>query len=312
MSRTSVTLCLALLALAAPGRALAYGGYGLFGHSNCVGVTRAVAGRAYCLDVPAAAPPGLALPLVVLLHGYGSTGQMQSDYFGLDAQVASRGFILAKPNGTNSGFGRHWNAFPACCATWTDSPKADDVDYLMAMVRDIESAYPVDPDRIYLIGHSNGAFMAYRMACDHAETFAAVVALAGAVDPDLCHPSRPVSIAAVHGTKDHMISMEGGRTATNPTHPYASLAETVGFWLKADRCAGPPVSVGRDDLVSNAFFRSRAVRGVETDIERAPGCADGSVVEVWKMKGAGHIPLWNEARWPAAALDFLLARRRAQ
>jgi hypothetical protein len=34
-------------------------------------------------------------------------------------------------------------------------------------------------------------------------------------------------------------------------------------------------------------------------------------VELWKIEGAGHIPLWNERRWPTAALDFLLRHRRA-
>ena len=81
--------------------------------------------------------------------------------------------------------------------------------------------------------------------------------------------------------------------------------------MKADRCAGPPMFVGRDDLVSNALFRPRAIAGPETDIERASGCAGGSDVELWKIEGAGHIPLWNERRWPTAALDFLLRHRRA-
>ncbi|MHB8417211.1 MAG: CE1 family esterase [Myxococcales bacterium] len=310
MNRTGSSLWLALCAMAPACPALAYGGYGALLHPDCIGVTRSVAGRPYCLNAPPTVEPARPLPLILLLHGYGGSGQGQSSYFGLDAQVSSRRFLLAKPDGISRGLGRHWNAFPACCRTLADWPAPDDVGYLMEVVRDVEASYPVDRDRIYLLGHSNGAFMAYRMACDHAETFAAVVALAGAVDPDLCHPSHPVSIAAIHGTKDRMIDMAGGRTATAPWRRYVSLAQTVGFWVKADRCAGPPVSVGRDDLVSNAFFRGRAVRGAETEVERAPGCAGGSVVELWKMEGAGHIPLWNEARWPAAALDFLLARRR--
>jgi len=276
-------------------------------------VTRTAAGREYALDVPPQVALGKPVPLVVLLHGYGATGQGQATYFGLDAQVAKRGFLLAKPDGTRDTDGsgkRYWNAFPACCASVADSSPVDDVAFLMALVNDVESAYPVDPDRVYLIGHSNGAFMAYRMACDHAETFAAVVALAGAVEPSLCHPSRPVSVAVVHGTQDHVIKVEGGETRRD--RPYVSLADTVDFWMKADHCAGPLVSMGRDDLISNAVFRPRAIPGAETDIERASGCAGGTTdVELWKIEGAGHVPLWNEGRWPTAALDFLLRHRRS-
>jgi polyhydroxybutyrate depolymerase len=275
---------------------------------SAVGVERTAAGRAYTLEVPPAAALGKPLPLIVLLHGYGSSGQGQSTYFGLDLQVAKRGFLLATPDGTKDDDGngkRYWNAFPGAPAA---SP-VDDVAFLMAVLNDLESAYPVDPDRVYLMGHSNGAFMAYRMACDHAETFAAVVALAGAVEPSLCHPSHPVSVAVVQGTDDQVIKVEGGRAGAN--HHYGPLAQTVDFWVKADRCVGPPVSVARDDLVSNDLFRPRAIPGPETDVERASGCADGSEVELWKMEGAGHVPLWNESRWPAAALDFLLRHRRA-
>jgi polyhydroxybutyrate depolymerase len=277
-------------------------------------LTRTVDGREYTLEVPPAASLGKPLPLIVLLHGYGSSGQGQAAYFGLDGQAVARGFLLAKPDGTkDSGRGaRYWNAyFPECCASAAGPPAVDDVAFLMALVRDVESAYPVDPDRVYLMGHSNGAFMAYRMACDHAETFAAIVALAGAVDLDHCRPSRPVSVAAVHGTSDLVIEIGGGQSIRVTGHPYASLADSVGVWVRADRCARPPAPVGRDDLVSNAIARPRAIAGAETVIERASGCAGGTDVEAWKIEGAGHIPLWNEERWPAAALDFLLAHRRA-
>jgi polyhydroxybutyrate depolymerase len=249
-----------------------------------VGVARTAAGRVYVLNTPPAATLGKPMPLIVLLHGYGSSGQGQSTYFGLDAQVAKRGFLLAKPDGTHDTDGsekRYWSAFPPAAAP---SP-VDDVAFLMALVNDVGAAYSVDPDRVYLMGHSNGAFMAYRMACDHAETFAAVVALAGAVEPSRCHPSHPVSVAVVHGTEDQIIKVEGGQAGAN-LH-YGSLAQTVAVWMKADHCGGPLRSVGRDDLVSNAFFRLSAIWGAETDIERASGCEDGSDVELWMIEGAG-------------------------
>ncbi len=82
---------------------------------SAVGVARTVDGRPYVLNVPPQAALGKPLPLVIVLHGYGASGQGQSTYFGLDSQVATRGFLLAKPDGTrdNQGQGaRHWNAFP--------------------------------------------------------------------------------------------------------------------------------------------------------------------------------------------------------
>src|SRR5581483_1454207 len=225
-------------------------------------VTRTVAGREYSLDVPPGAGRRGPLPLIVLLHGYGASGRDQATYFGLDSQAAKRNFLLAKPDGTREGDGsgrRYWNAFfPDCCASAAGSPPVDDVAFLMALVRDAESAYPVDPDRVYLMGHSNGAFMAYRMACDHADTFAGLVAVAGAVDPDHCSPSRPVSIAAVHGTGDRVIEIGGGQLRLGRGYRYASLAETLDLWVKADHCAGSPVPARRDDLVEDALSRPGA------------------------------------------------------
>jgi polyhydroxybutyrate depolymerase len=279
-------------------------------------VVRSLGGREYALDVPSAASLGGPVPLIVLLHGYGSSGQEQATYFGLDGQAAKRGFLLAKPDGTRDSDGRgrrYWNAFfPDCCTSAAGSSPVDDVAFLLALIRDVELAYPVDPDRVYLMGHSNGAFMAYRMACDHAETFAGVVAVAGAVEYDHCHPSRPVSIAAVHGTGDRVIQIGGGRIELGPGHPYASLAETLDFWVRVDRCARAPVPMLRDDLVSDVLAQPGAIPGAETDIERASGCVEGADVEAWRMAGAGHVPAWNAERWPAVALDFLLKHRRAQ
>jgi membrane protein implicated in regulation of membrane protease activity len=56
----------------------------------------------------------------------------------------------------------------------------DDSTYLHRLLDAVKSAYRVDPTRVYFVGHSNGGFMAYRMACEHATEITAIVSLAGA------------------------------------------------------------------------------------------------------------------------------------
>lgn len=77
---------------------------------------------------------------------------------------------------------RFWNASDACCDFYHTGTDAS--GYLHQLLETVKSRYPVDPDRVYLIGHSNGAFIAYRMACEHAADVTAIVSLAGAAPDD--------------------------------------------------------------------------------------------------------------------------------
>ncbi|MCA9579918.1 MAG: alpha/beta fold hydrolase, partial [Myxococcales bacterium] len=158
---------------------------------------------------------GTPAPLLVLLHGFGANGDVQSAYLGLEAAVDEAGVLYVHPDGTENRIGkRFWNATDACCA----GPISNDVDdsaYLAAVIAKVRSQYDVDPRRIYVTGHSNGGFMSYRMACDHADLVAAVASIEGATfaDPDDCSPSEPVAALQIHGTADKTIRYDGGKIA---------------------------------------------------------------------------------------------------
>jgi polyhydroxybutyrate depolymerase len=108
---------------------------------------------------------GSPTPLVVLLHGYGASAVLQDIYFGLSALAESRGFVLALPDGTLDTSGRRfWNAGDACCDF--GEAEVDDVGYLTSVLDELEASYAIDPKRVFFVGHSNGGFMSYRMACD--------------------------------------------------------------------------------------------------------------------------------------------------
>jgi polyhydroxybutyrate depolymerase len=257
--------------------------------------------RPYGLKVPEGYDGQRPVPLVVLLHGYSSNGAAQNAYFGLSAQADRGGFLLAYPNGTRDlTTNRFWNATDACCDFYGSG--VDDVAYLDAVLDEIASRYRVDPGRVFLVGHSNGAFMAHRYACDRAGRVAAIVTLAGMQwqDPGRCGAGSPVSVLHVHGRNDQTIRYEGGST---PKGAYPGAVDTVGAWAGKNGCSGSLTATGRRlDL-------DTYVAGEETTVERYTGCT-GIDVELWTIEGGGHVPAFN-GQWAESIWAFMAGHPKA-
>ena len=104
--------------------------------------------------------PTSPAPLVIVLHGYGSSGQDHDAYFHLGSAAAQRGFLYAYPDGTfDSGGNRFWNATDACCDF--DRTGVADVAYLTDVITEIRAHSRSIRNASYLLGHSNGGFMSY-------------------------------------------------------------------------------------------------------------------------------------------------------
>lgn len=234
-------------------------------------------------------------PLLVLLHGYSASGELQDVYLGLSPRAAERGFITLTPDGTRDGTGlRFWNASPGWCCDFGQSG-VDDAGYLLSLVAEAKARFAIDPARVYLVGHSNGGFMSYKLACENADVFAAVAAIAASMplaEAD-CAPSEPVSILHVHGTADATIFHSG------VPDRFPSAEMTTERWAAHDGCERLPSPAPTRDY-------DNAVLGAETHPLPYPGCASGHAVEHWEMRGSGHVPAFNDTFIPAV-LDWLLA-----
>jgi polyhydroxybutyrate depolymerase len=238
-------------------------------------------------------------PLVVFLHGYNSNAADSEAFFSFGAKAEAAGMLYATPNGNQDVLGlRYWNATDACCDFFNTG--VDDSAYLAALVAAIDSAVGVDPHRRFFIGHSNGGFMSYRMACDHADEIAAVVSLAGATFDDAadCTPARPVSTLQIHGTSDTVIQFGGG-TLPLAAGPYPGAIQTAATWAAYNGCENSTVSLGSFDGVDD-------LSGDETEVERyALGCS-GAVTELWTVNGGSHSPMINDTLRDRV-IDFLAA-----
>ena len=240
--------------------------------------------RPTTIQVPAAYDGKTARPLLVVLHGYGAFGLLEAAYLGTDTLVDTAGVFVIAPDGTVDSTGNHfWNATDACCNF--NGSAVDDVAYVKGLIADIRHDYKIDPKRIYLWGHSNGAFLAHRLACEDSAELAGIISLAGATwqDAARCTPTGKVSVLAIHGDADATILFDGG---TNRGNVYPGESVSTARWGTYDGCAAglvnDPTLVDVDKLLP----------GAETQVSRLAGCQAGTGVELWTIHGGSHIPRW--------------------
>jgi polyhydroxybutyrate depolymerase len=251
------------------------------------------------LYVPKSYDCGSPAPLVVMLHGYTADGPSKEEYFNIKAEADKRGFLYLFPTGTKDGLGNNfWNATDACC-NFSNST-VDDSGYLSKLITDIQSEYNVDAKRVFLIGHSNGGFMSYRMACEHSNQIAAIASLAGATFVDMktrCANPSPVSVLQIHGTSDEVISFSGGSL---PVGRYPSADVSAASWSTVNSCSGGPI----DEPAKRDVDAS--VSGSETNVKRWDSCAAGTSVSLWSVVDGKHTLTITPSLVPQI-LDFFYA-----
>ena len=150
------------------------------------------------------------MPALILLHGYTGSGTVTADWWQLVDATNAADMMLIVPEGlVDPGGNPYWNGTDFCCDFWGSG--VDDVAYISGLAEEAVEEFGVDPQRIHLIGHSNGGFMAHRLACDRSDLFASVVNFAGATwdNPEDCGSPGPVSLLQVHGTWDTTIFYSG-------------------------------------------------------------------------------------------------------
>ena len=249
------------------------------------------------VHVPDVYRSGTPAPLIILLHGYSGTGAWQEFYMGFRPHQEEYGFIYTYPDGlTDSSGYQYWNGTDACCDFGNSG--VDDAAYLKELVTAIRQQVDIDPRRIHFVGHSNGAFMAYRMACEHADWVASVAGLAGATFKDraMCTPGEPVHVLQIHGTNDSTINYSGGWIYGVP---YPGALECVLKWAAYDGCDPVP------DNSSPNINLDASIPGKETAVSRyESSCWPTGAAELWTIQGGSHVPSLT-SQFPTKVIKWL-------
>ncbi len=233
----------------------------------------AAAGKAQTLDVGGvertyllAAPEGRnPAPLIILLHGMGSSAADIGRASGLPARGPAGGAVVVAPDAAGTP------------TMWRPGADGPDADFLDALVAHVEARHCIDTNRVGIVGFSVGAVFASTYGCARQDRVAAVVTVE--VDtPGTC--TRPMPILAFHGTADPIVAYDPPPGST-PLGGGSGTEANLAAWAKISRCTTTPVTT--------------EISGKVTRIEW-PRCAGGSEVVLYKIIGGGHT-------WPAEPPD---------
>uniref|UniRef100_A0A7S0RX35 Phospholipase/carboxylesterase/thioesterase domain-containing protein n=1 Tax=Pyramimonas obovata TaxID=1411642 RepID=A0A7S0RX35_9CHLO len=211
-------------------------------------VSRGHGEREVLIGVPESSPTSL----LVMLHGFLSNGQA---IFNKMTRVSSvealeyldeKRMLTAAPTGNldQKGF-THWKATKGCCGTLLASEQnyTEDPQYVRDLATSLLSEYPsISRESVFVLGFSNGGFLAQRVACLHSDLFSAIVSMAGmqvhatADAPNVCAPTHPASALLIHGVEDKVIPYGGGSTVWAP---FPSSEASVEQWAEAKGCPVP-------------------------------------------------------------------------
>jgi len=229
------------------------------------------ASRRWTIVVPSGGP---ASALVVVLHGVGGRGaDMRSA--GFEPLAAGKGVVLAYPDGA----GGAWNDGRPGADPLTPGTPADDGRFLGMLIDETVARTGADARRVAVVGFSNGAVMASRLACDIADRVSALALVAGTAGQGFersCRPSRPVAVLMAAGVNDSVVPYAGGRIANWGTKRRGFLAgvdDVFTFWRSQNGC-GSVQTAGAEARGSDCRSNSSVVRyrvgGAAHEWYRAP------------------------------------------
>jgi phospholipase/carboxylesterase len=156
-------------------------------------------------------------PLLLLLHGVGSN---EHDLFGLAPFLDKRFLILSVRAPITLGPGSYaWFEVDFTPQGPVIKPEQAVASHkiLITFLKEAITAYHADPERVYLMGFSQGAIMSASVALIQPELVAGAVLMSGRIPPEIRtqiaarEKLSGLPLLVVHGTADMVLAITYGR-----------------------------------------------------------------------------------------------------
>ena len=224
--------------------------------------------RTYLLTTARNADFRTPSPLIIAFHGRTNSNAQVRQYSGLDR--ATTNSFIAYPAALSNGNGSF---------SWSDpgdkAQELRDFAFFDAIVREIGTSYCIDMDRIFVVGHSLGAWFANSVACARGGVVRGSATVGGSTTMKNC--TGPVAALIINNPKD-TLSPE-------------TTAETMRDIRAAKNTCRTPIAKTEPASLS---------------CQRYSGCAENPVVFCPHSVDHDHDGLYYPHVWPPGAADAIV------
>jgi polyhydroxybutyrate depolymerase len=197
--------------------------------------------RTYIVNLPSTYYDidSLAFPVVLALHGTGGSAEQMERMYGLNDKANSSGFIVVYPDGVRSNGPRGirtWNA--GKCCDYAMENNVDDVKFIGDIIDGLPNEFRINKRKIYLTGMSTGGMMAYRLACELSNKFAAIAPISSTLMvKQSCNPARAVPVLHIHSLLDSIVPYHGGVGLAG--YNFSPVDSVLQVWAQINGCTSP-------------------------------------------------------------------------
>ncbi len=181
--------------------------------------------RSYQLTAPVKPPPA-SVPVIVMLSGLGATVAQESKRDLLIPYAKADKAEVVYPVEIKGS----WNAI-GCCG-YASAHNVNDLAFLKALVAKVD---PGRTRRVYVVGYSNGARLAYRVACTDPALFDGYAMVKGGPMSD-CVVRKPASIAQLASLDDPEVAYKPGEKGREPIPVTTEMSRL----RSAEKCLAKP------------------------------------------------------------------------
>jgi polyhydroxybutyrate depolymerase len=156
--------------------------------------------RYYRLVVPKSVELSKAAPIVFAFHGILiDSKDLMPKYTRLNETAEKHGFIIVYPD----AIGKSWGLEP--------KKEKNDLLFFDELLAKLQKSYKVDPNRVYALGMSNGAYFSHVLGKERSKTVAAIAGHSGALGLQTLlgvNAERKFPVLIIHGSQDRIFNVK--------------------------------------------------------------------------------------------------------